>query len=314
VSSTGSVLRRGRGGGSGAQREDRSQSLLGGLVRTARPKQWIKNVLVVAAPLASGRLGELDVLLATLLAFACLCLAASGTYFLNDAKDVDADRLHPTKRNRPIAAGAVPLPVAKVASAVLMAAGIGLAVLGGPALVAVVAAYVALTVSYTLVFKHEPLLDLVAVAGGFVLRAVAGAAAADIPVSRWFLIVATFGSLFMVAGKRYSEFLLMGEDRATTRASLANYSLSYLHFVWTAAAVITLIAYCLYAFEVGEAVAGLPWAELSTLPFVVAILRYALVVDRGEAGAPEEVVLGDRHLQLLGLAWLVLFTTGVVLA
>lgn len=314
MSPAGSVLRPRRGTGAGPDAEGRSGSLVGGLLRTARPKQWIKNVLVVAAPLASGRLGELDVVLATLLAFASLCLAASGTYFLNDAKDVEADRLHPKKRNRPIAAGAVPLPVAGVAAGVLMLSGIALAALGGPALVAVVAAYVALTVSYTLVFKHEPLLDLVAVAGGFVLRAVAGGAAAGIPVSRWFLIVATFGSLFMVAGKRYSEFLTMGEERASTRATLANYSLSYLHFVWTAAAVITLIAYCLYAFEVGEAVPGLPWAELSTLPFVVAILRYALVVDAGDAGAPEEVVLGDRQLQLLGLVWLAVFTTGVLLA
>ena len=290
----------------------RSRGLLGGLVREARPRQWVKNVLVFAAPLAAGRLTELDVLLSVLLAFAALSLAASGTYYLNDARDVESDRQHPTKCHRPIAAGTVPLRLAYGVSAGLLAAGLALAAVGGWSLLAVVAGYVVLTVSYTLHLKHQALLDLVAVSGGFVLRAVAGAAAADIQISRWFLIVATFGSLFMVAGKRYSEFLLMGEDRARTRASLANYTLSYLHFVWTSAAVVTVMSYCLYAFEVDAARNGFPYGELSALPFVVAILRYALVIDHGDAGAPEEVVLGDRQLQVLGLAWLVVFSTGVL--
>jgi decaprenyl-phosphate phosphoribosyltransferase len=252
------------------------------------------------------------VLLATLLAFAALSLAASGTYYLNDAQDVESDRQHPTKRTRPIAAGTVPLGLAYGVCVGLLAAGLALAAVGGWALLAVVGGYVALTVSYSLRLKHVALMDLVTVSGGFVLRAVAGAAAAGIDISQWFLIVATFGSLFMVAGKRYAEFLLMGEERARTRASLANYTLSYLHFVWTSAAVITVLSYCLYAFEVGEEAEGFPFAELSALPFVVAILRYALIVDRGDAGAPEEVVLGDRQLQVLGLAWLVVFTAGVI--
>jgi decaprenyl-phosphate phosphoribosyltransferase len=309
VSSTGSALRTqpstqdvatARGG------------LLSGLVREARPRQWLKNVLVFAAPLAAGRLAELDVLLSTLLAFAALSLAASGTYYLNDAQDVESDRQHPTKRMRPIAAGTVPLGLAYGVCVGLLTAGLALAAVGGWALLAVVAGYVTLTVAYSLRLKHVALLDLVAVSGGFVLRAVAGAAAAGIDISQWFLIVATFGSLFMVAGKRYAEFLLMGEERARTRASLAIYTQSYLHFVWTSAAVITVLSYCLYAFEVGEDAEVFPFAELSALPFVVAILRYALIVDRGDAGAPEEVVLGDRQLQVLGLAWLVVFSAGVI--
>ena len=310
MSTTGSTLRPQPSAAESA--EPARGGLLGGLVREARPRQWIKNVLVFAAPLAAGRLAELDVLLATLLAFAALSLAASGTYFLNDARDVESDRQHPTKRHRPIAAGTVPLGLGYAVSVGLMAAGLGLAALAGWPLLAVVAGYVVLTVSYSLRLKHVALMDLVAVSGGFVLRAVAGAAAAGIDISQWFLIVATFGSLFMVAGKRYAEFLLMGEERARTRASLANYTLSYLHFVWTSAAVITVLSYCLYAFEVGEDAEVFPFAELSALPFVVAILRYALVVDRGDAGAPEEVVLGDRQLQVLGLAWLVVFSTGVI--
>ncbi len=310
MSSTGSVLRT-QPPGHGDPAPPRG-GLLGGLVREARPRQWVKNILVFAAPLAAGRLAELDVLLATLLAFAALSLAASGTYYLNDARDVESDRQHPTKRNRPIAAGTVPLGLGYGVSAGLLLAGLALAATGGWPLLAVVAGYVGLTVSYSLRLKHVALMDLVAVSGGFVLRAVAGAAAAGIEISQWFLIVATFGSLFMVAGKRYAEFVLMGEERARTRASLASYTLSYLHFVWTSAAVITVMAYCLYAFEVGAGPEAFPFAELSALPFVVAILRYALIVDRGDAGTPEEVVLGDRQLQVLGLAWLVIFSAGVV--
>ena len=314
MSQTGAAVRRPAADGPPAEQTGRrGRSLLRGLAGTARPRQWTKNALVAAAPLAAGRLLEPDVLIATLTAFAALCLAASGTYFLNDARDVEADRLHPRKRHRPIAAGLVPVPVAHVTAVALMAAGVAVAALGGPALAAVVAAYVVLTVAYTLVLKHQVLLDLVAVSGGFVLRAAAGGAAAGLELSPFFLLVASSGSLFMVAGKRYAEFLLMGEERASTRASLASYSLSYLHFVWTSAAVVTVLAYCLYAFGVGTPSPPSPLVELSTLPFVVGVLRYALVIDRGDAGAPEDVVLGDRQLQLLGLLWLAAFSTGVVL-
>ena len=142
----------------------------------------------------------------------------------------------------------------------------------------------------------------------------AGGLAGDVPLSAWFLVIASFGSLFMVAGKRYSEILLTGGGDATRR-SLAEYSDTYLRFVWSSSAAVVLLAYCLWASEVGShwrGATGLPWAALSIAPFAVALLRYALQIDRGDAGAPEEVLLGDRTLQLLGLAWVTVFSLGVL--
>jgi decaprenyl-phosphate phosphoribosyltransferase len=286
-------------------------SLAGGLLKLARPKQWVKNVLVFAAPGAAGVLQQADELGATLLAFVAFCLAASGTYYLNDAADVEADRHHPTKRFRPVASGAVPVGLARVLGAVLIAAGIlvGFAT-GSWELPAVVAGYVALTTSYTIWLKHIAVVDLAAVAAGFVIRAVAGAAATDVEVSDWFLIVACFGSLFMVAGKRSAE-LAESVGSVTTRAVLGEYSASFLAHVRTLASGVTTVAYVLWAFERARGGGEFPWYELSILPFVLALLRYALRLDRGAGGAPEEVVLGDRILQVLGLLWVVTFGIGV---
>ena len=286
-------------------------SLAGGLLRLARPKQWVKNVLVFAAPGAAGVLQHADDLAKTVLAFVAFCLAASGTYYLNDAADVEADRHHPTKRFRPVASGAVPVTLARVLGVVLVAAGIlvGFAT-GSWHLPAVVAGYVALTTSYTIWLKHIAVVDLAAVAAGFVIRAVAGAAATDVEVSDWFLIVACFGSLFMVAGKRSAE-LAESVGSASTRAVLGEYSASFLAHVRTMASGITTVAYVLWAFERAEGGGGFPWYELSILPFVLALLRYALNLDRGAGGGAEEVVLADRTLQVLGLIWAVTFGIGV---
>ena len=286
-------------------------SVAGGLLRLARPKQWVKNVLVFAAPGAAGVLQHADDLAKTVLAFVAFCLAASGTYYLNDAADVEADRHHPTKRFRPVASGAVPVTLARVLGVVLVAAGIlvGFAT-GSWHLPAVVAGYVALTTSYTIWLKHIAVVDLAAVAAGFVIRAVAGAAATDVEVSDWFLIVACSGSLFMVAGKRSAE-LAESVGSASTRAVLGEYSASFLAHVRTMASGITTVAYVLWAFERAEGGGGFPWYELSILPFVLALLRYALNLDRGAGGGAEEVVLADRTLQVLGLIWAVTFGIGV---
>ncbi len=286
-------------------------SLAGGLLKLARPKQWVKNLLVFAAPGAAGVLQQPDELAATLLAFVAFCLAASGTYYLNDAADVEADRHHPTKRSRPVASGAVPVGLARVLGAVLIAGGIlvGFAT-GSWELPAVVAGYVALTTSYTIWLKHVAVVDLAAVAAGFVIRAVAGAAATDVEVSDWFLIVACFGSLFMVAGKRSAE-LAESVGSVSTRAVLGEYSASFLAHVRTLASGVTTVAYVLWAFERARGGGDFPWYELSIIPFVLALLRYALRLDRGAGGAPEEVVLGDRILQVLGLLWVATFGLGV---
>src|SRR5258706_9715906 len=184
-------------------------SLLYGLIRTARPKQWLKNVLVFAAPGAAGVLDNGKPLLRTLIAFVCFCLAASGTYLLNDASDVDSDQLHPTKRHRPIASGVVSVRLARSTAVILIAGAIGLAFAARWQLAVTVGGYVAITTLYSAALKHVAVVDIVALASGFVLRLVAGAAATGVRISDWFFIIGAFGSLFMVAGKRHAERMEM---------------------------------------------------------------------------------------------------------
>jgi decaprenyl-phosphate phosphoribosyltransferase len=290
----------------------RSPSLLWSLLVTARPKQWVKNVLVFAAPAAAGVLSEPLDLARTLVAFVAFCLAASGTYFLNDALDAEADRRHPVKRNRPVAAGLVSTKLAKIMSVILIVLAIGIsAPLNGGRLALVVAGYVVITVAYSLWLKHEPVLDLGAVAAGFVLRAIAGAAATGVIVSNWFLIVAGAGSLFMVTGKRHAEQVELGDDSAGHRATLGEYSTGFLTYVRAVTSGVAIMAYCLWAFENAAKVGDELWFRLSIVPFVLAVLRYALVVDQGSGSAPEEVVLGDRVIQVLGLVFVVCFAVGV---
>jgi decaprenyl-phosphate phosphoribosyltransferase len=192
----------------------------------------------------------------------------------------------------------------------VVAAVVVAATVGRWQLPAVVGGYVALTTSYTLWLKHVAVIDIAAVAGGFVLRAVAGAAATGVEVSEWFLIVASFGSLFMVAGKRSAE-IEAGGDVTGHRAVLAAYPPQFLLYVRSVSSGVAVLAYCLWAFEEAGASGSGPWFQLSIIPFVLAILRYALRLAAGEGGAPEDVVLGDRAIQVLGLVWAVLFAAGV---
>ncbi|RZS45142.1 decaprenyl-phosphate phosphoribosyltransferase [Herbihabitans rhizosphaerae] len=282
-----------------------------GLIKTARPKQWVKNVLVLAAPFAAlAREADRDnvlqgsVVLDVAIAFVAFCLAASAVYLINDAIDVEADRAHPTKRNRPIAAGIVPVPMAYGASVALFIAALGVSLIAGWPLLIVIAVYCAVQIGYCLGLKHQPVIDLCIVASGFLLRAIAGGAAAGIPLSQWFLLVTGFGALFMVAGKRYGEIILYERTGAKIRESLKKYSASYLRFVWATAAAIMIMSYCLWAFETRQGdTSNSVWVVVSIVPLVVAVLRYAVDVDQGNAGEPEEIALGDRVLQVLGLAW-----------
>jgi decaprenyl-phosphate phosphoribosyltransferase len=298
--------------GPGPAPELSALSVARGVLRTMRPRQWVKNVLVLAAPLAAGVLLRLDVLGATLLAFVLFCLAASGVYLLNDVHDVEEDRRHPRKRFRPVAAGVVPAPVAVGAGVVLLVGAVAAAaLLARPQLAGVIAAYVVISLAYSWFLKDQPVIDLAVVASGFLLRGVAGGAAAGIALSQWFLLVAAFGALFMVAGKRYGELVALGEE-ARTRKSLAAYSASYLRFVWSLSAGVACTAYSLWAFELRGAHDGFPWETASIAPFVLGLLRYAVDVDRGEAGTPEDVVLGDRVLLGLGVLWAALVGVGVL--
>ncbi|HEU5426482.1 MAG TPA: decaprenyl-phosphate phosphoribosyltransferase [Actinocrinis sp.] len=288
--------------------------LVRALVREARPKQWVKNFLVLTAPLAAGRINESAVLSASAIAFAAFCLAAAAVYYANDALDVEADRMHPKKRHRPIAAGLIPIPLAWGMVVVLSIAALGVSLAANPATAAVIAVYLAMHLSYSAWFKHILVLDLALVAGGFLLRAMIGGVAAGIPLSQWFLLTTAFGSLFMVAGKRHSEMILMGEAAATTRKSLAAYSESYLRFVWQMAAGLTILTYALWAFNLSQNTAGVNWHEISIVPWSFLFLRYAMFVDAGNAGEPEDVLLGDRVIMAIAAIWLACFALGVFYA
>jgi decaprenyl-phosphate phosphoribosyltransferase len=286
--------------------------VLSGLWRTARPKQWLKNVLVFAAPGAAGVLDEGNNLALTVLAFVSFCFAASGIYIWNDLLDVEADRRHPTKCRRPIAAGQLSVGAARIAGVLFPIVALVLAALTGRwQTVAVVGTYIVITIAYTLRLKHVPVVDVVTVAAGFVLRAAAGAVAVDVPMSNWFVLCITFGSLFIVVGKRYAELNELGDD-AGTRATLEVYSLDYLRMILAVSLAGVLISYCVWAFETASSSGtGWPLYELSIVPMLMALMRYLLVLEQGGGSAPEEVFTSDRLLQLLGFCWIVVYGLAV---
>jgi decaprenyl-phosphate phosphoribosyltransferase len=277
----------------------RGDNALAGLVRAMRPRQWVKNVLVVAAPFAGGTIFQLPVLAAAGIAFVAFSLAASGVYLVNDAQDAEADRAHPAKRNRPIAARVVPPRLALAVAATLLMAAIATSFLASADLALVISIYVAVQLSYCFRLKHQPVVDISIVASGFLLRAIAGGAAAQIALSQWFLLTTAFGSLFMVTGKRYAEIRFAERTGAKIRKSLDRYTASYLRFVWTMSATVLIMTYGLWAFQLSQTNHS-RWPVISLVPFVVAVLRYAVDVDAANGGAPEEIALGDRVLQLLG--------------
>ncbi len=281
-------------------------NLITGIVKAIRPRQWVKNVLVVAAPLAALGRGVqydyLDLLIKVLIAFVVFSLAASAVYLVNDAQDVEADRAHPTKRFRPIAAGVVPVRLAYTLAALLGVASLGLSWWLSPNLALVMAIYLAMQLAYCFGLKHQAVLDICIVSSGFLLRAIAGGAATGIYLSQWFLLVMAFGSLFMVAGKRYAEKQLAEQTGAKIRKSLENYTGTYLRFVWTMSATAMLVCYSLYAFERDHGSGS--WYAVSIIPIAIAILRYAVDVDGGMAGEAEDILRRDRVLQLMALAWI----------
>ena len=296
----------------------RSESVLGGLLRAARPKQWAKNLLVFAAPAAAGVLDQAQPLANATIAFGAFCLAASGTYLLNDVADRESDARHPTKHTRPVAAGIVSPELATLVGVLLIVAGVALGLAADWHFAVTVAIYVTITTAYSYWLKHVVIVDVVAVASGFVLRAIGGATATGVPVSDWFFIVTSFGSLFVVTGKRQGEVGDLAEEEGEAgdvRKTLEEYSESFLAYLRTISSSVMFMAYCVWAFETAAASSGsVPWFELSILPFVIAVLRYALLLDRGHGAAPEDLFFADRPLQLAGLAWAVVYGSAVYLA
>ena len=282
-----------------------NKSVLPAWLRAMRPKQWVKNVLVLAAPLAAGRLLETGVLLASLWAFISFSLVSASIYLINDSRDIEADRQHPKKRFRPIAAGELTSRTAYLLAAITLAAALALGFWVARDLGITLAVYWVLQVVYSFFLKHQPIIDLAMVAAGFLLRAVAGGVASGLVLSQWFLLVASFGSLFMVAGKRYSELKELGNE-AGTRPSLERYTKSYLREVWSVSIAIVIMSYSLWAFEQRYVQPfGVPWTAISIAPFTLAVLRYAMKIDQGEAGEPEDVVLSDPILAALAVLWVV---------
>ena len=282
------------------------------LLRAMRPRQWPKNILVLAAPAAAGVVHQPQEALETGLAVLAFILASSGVYLVNDVVDIDADRAHPIKRHRPVASGELPAREALLAAVMLLAGGLVVAALPVWQLLAVVALYEAVQLLYCLGLKRLPLVELVSVASGFLLRAVAGGAATGVGLTAWFVAAVGFGSLFVVAGKRSSELLLAEGATAAIRPVLARYSSSYLRFVWTLSAAVLVTTYALWA-AVGGQAALTSWAVISVLPFTVAVLWYAVKVDAGSASEPEEIFLHDRVMQLLLVAWAACFLGSVYL-
>ena len=283
------------------------KNLATGLIKALRPRQWVKNVLVFAAPVAA--LGDAEynydwreVFVKVLIAFVVFCLGASAVYLVNDARDVEADRQHPTKRFRPIAAGVVPESLAYILATVLGLVSLGISWLVTPNLAVVMAVYIGIQLAYCFGLKHQAVIDICIVSSGFLIRAIAGGVAGGVQLSQWFLMVMAFGSLFMAAGKRYAELQLAERTGAKIRKSLESYTSSYLRFVWTLSATAVVVCYSLWAFKRDGVDAG--WFAITVIPFTVAILRYAVDVDSGLAGEPEEIALGDRVLQFLALAWI----------
>ncbi|OBJ54450.1 decaprenyl-phosphate phosphoribosyltransferase [Mycobacterium sp. 1423905.2] len=291
-----------------------SGNLITGVVKAMRPRQWVKNVLVLAAPLAAlgggVRYNYTEVLIQVLVAFVVFSLAASAIYLVNDVRDVEADREHPTKRFRPIAAGVVPEWLAYALAAVLGAAALAISWMLTPNLALVMAVYLAMQLGYCFGLKHQAVIDICIVSSAYLIRAIAGGAATNIQLSQWFLLTAAFGSLFMVAGKRYAELQLAERTGAAIRKSLESYTSTYLRFVWTMSATAVVLCYGLWAFERDRHSGS--WFAVSMVPFTIAILRYAVDVDGGLAGEPEDIALRDRVLQLLALAWIA--TVGAAVA
>lgn len=287
----------------------------GALLRAMRPHQWTKNLFVLAALVfAAGdrRVGEgltRAHLLAALAAFVAFCLASSAVYLLNDILDVEKDRAHPEKRHRPIASGALSIPLARVAAAVCFGLALGLAWFqaGGRVTAAIVLVYGLVNALYSLRLKRIVLVDAFCIASGFLLRLAAGGFAAGAEVSRWAFLCTLFLALFLALNKRRAELELLGGASATTRPSLQHYTVPFLDQMVSVLAACTIVAYTMYTVDPDTAAkfgggAALFWS----VPFVAfGIGRYMILVQSGRGGEnPARILLGgDGWFVANVLAW-----------
>lgn len=277
------------------------------MVEALRMYQWTKNLLVLAPLIFARQVHHLEQVERSLAAFAAFCLAASATYLFNDLLDIEKDRAHPEKRNRPIASGALSASAAWVCSAVLLAGAVALGILLHAEFLGMLLGYIALTVSYSLLLKHLIIVDVLALAMGFVLRAMAGAAAIQVEFSNWLVVCTLFLAMFLALNKRRHEMLLLNEEARAHRRVLLHYTVPYLDqliLVVTGGALITFTIYTCSP----EVVARLGTDKLYlTLPFVVyGLFRYLFLVQHGNGGGdPSAMLVRDKGIAAAVVLWAV---------
>jgi decaprenyl-phosphate phosphoribosyltransferase len=279
-------------------------------IKTTRPRQWSKNLLVFAAPLAGASLGRNDgfaYALVAMLAFGC---ASAAVYFVNDVVDVERDRSHPVKRNRPIASGALPEQHAVVLAilAALIAVGAGVAI-REPLLVATASAYLCLSFLYSFRLKHVPFVEMLIVASGFLLRVLGGAAATHVRPSIWFLAVCSLGALGVAVAKRYTELTSLGADAVRHRPVMRFYRPDMLRFAQVLIGVGMLATYLMWALS--EDVGVRPWHLASALPLAAALTRFGVLTARRSVRPVEDLITRDAIMLCCEAAWLILFCVGL---
>lgn len=273
------------------------------LIKAMRPRQWIKNVLIFAAVVFDRKIGFPPALLSTIAGVGLFSLIASAIYLINDISDLEADRNHPTKKNRPIASGKLPIPIARFTAILLLAVALPLAYLLAPEFALICLGYFILNISYSLWLKHIPLIDVLVLASFYVLRVAAGVTIIHVErFSPWLYIATTFLALFLGIGKRRAE-LLNGQKSNNTRRVLSSYTLTYLDQLIMIVLTITIVTYSLYTFFAPN----LPENQVTmlTIPFVIyGVFRYLFLIQvEGRGEAPEEIILTDRPFQVNLILW-----------
>lgn len=276
------------------------------LVVSLRPRQWTKNLLLFIALAFTLNLQNGALLARAAGAFLCFCALSSAGYLFNDVTDVEADRRHPVKRLRPVAAGLIPPWVALAAAAVLAVVGLGGCFAIRPLLGGVALTYLALTALYTSALKHVVLVDVFGIAAGFVVRAAAGAVAIGVPISPWLYIATMLGALLIGLGKRRAELVSLGDAAAGHRRNLEAYTLPFLDQLILVTSSAVVMTYALYTFSADS----LPrnHSFMLTIPVVIyGLFRYLFLLHTGRGGgAPEELLFRDRPLLLAVGIWAVL--------
>ena len=265
-----------------------------------RPRQWSKNLLLFAGILFAAELGDVVRWVEAVTAFVAYCAASSAAYLANDVRDAASDRLHPLKRERPIARGELSRRAALVLAGGLAVFALALALALGPVSALLLAAFLALQAAYTLALRNIVLLDVMAIAGLFVLRAAAGAEAVDVRISPWLLLCTALLALFLALAKRRGELVLAGREEAPGREVLTGYSLGLVDQLVSVVAASTIVAYSLYTFGSVQS-----QAMMLTIPFVVfGLFRYLLLVHRDDLGEePEQILLSDRPILVAVALW-----------